>query len=344
MTKPQLRLGILPAGGRMPRRTVLGAGAGAIVSVAGMPKLGWAQPRSDWPNQPVRYINIFPPGGATDTLSRLYCAKMGELTGQQFAVENRSGSGGNVGTEAVARSRPDGYTIGMGALSSLAIAPTLYAKLPYDPARDLTLVSGLWHWPSLLVVDNGLPARDVPELLALLKAHPGGYTYATPGTGTAMHLAGELLKRRAEVDMVHAPYRGGAPALLDLLAGRVHVLIDAITGPMQAVRDGKVRALAVTGTQRNPALPEVPSLAEFLPGFDITSWLCLCGPAGLPRSMVERLSALTKRALESPDLVQSYRDLGATPWWTTEEEIAAVRARDEARLAPLIRASGARVE
>ena len=328
----------------MLRRTVLGAGAGAIVSVAGLPKPGRAQPRSDWPNQTVRYINIFPPGGGTDTLSRLYCAKMGELTGQQFAVENRSGSGGNVGTEAVARSRPDGYTIGMGALSSLAIAPTLYAKLPYDPARDLTLVSGLWHWPSLLVVDNGLPARDVPELLALLKARPGGYTYATPGPGTAMHLAGELLKQRAEVDMVHAPYRGGAPALLDLLAGRVHVLIDAVTGPMQAVRDGKVRALAVTGTQRNPALPGVPSFAEFLPSFDITSWLCLCGPAGLPRGMVERLSAFTKRALESPDLVQSYRDLGATPWWTTEEEIAAVRARDEARLAPLIRASGARVE
>ncbi len=141
MTKPQVRPGIVPAGGLVPRRTVLGAAAGAIASAAGMPKLGRAQPRSDWPNQAVRYINIFPPGGATDTLSRLYCAKMGELTGQQFVVENRSGSGGNVGTEAVARSRPDGYTIGMGALSSLAIAPTLYAKLPYDPARDLTLIS-----------------------------------------------------------------------------------------------------------------------------------------------------------------------------------------------------------
>jgi tripartite-type tricarboxylate transporter receptor subunit TctC len=330
---------------RTPRRTALATIAGALATpLAGVPMTGRAQPGSDWPSQAVRYINPFPPGGATDTLSRLYCAKIGEVAGRQFVVENRSGSGGIVGVEAVARSRPDGYTIGMGGHSMHAIAPSVYAKLPYDPARDFTFVSGLWRWPTLLVVSNDLPARTVPELVALLKAEPGKHAYATPGPGTSMHLSGELLKRMAGVDMAHASYRGGAPALLDLLAGRVTMLFDAISGPLRAVREGKLKALAVTSPERNPALPDVPAMAEFMPGFDTAGWTCLCGPAGLPRPVVERLSAWTKRALESPALVWSFHDLGATPWWTTPEEFAAIRDREEARFAPLVRASGVRVE
>ena len=162
--------------------------------------------------------------------------------------------------------------------------------------------------------------------------------------GTTPHLSGELLKQMIGADILHVPYRGGAPALLDLLAGRVHLIMDNIPGYLPAVRDGKIRALAVTGPQRSPVAPELPTMSEFLPGFEITSWGAVCGPAGIPGPVVARHSAFAKRALESPDLVRSFEELGATPWWTTPEELAAFRAREEARLAPLIRASGARVE
>jgi tripartite-type tricarboxylate transporter receptor subunit TctC len=345
MTAPQEDATPVPASGRMSRRMALGGISSALAApLVGVPAIGRAQPGTDWPSQPVRYINPFPPGGATDTLSRLWCAKMNEVTGQQFVVENRSGSGGNVGVDVVAKSRPDGYTIGMGGIASHAIAPTLYASLPFDPVRDFTLVSGLWRLPNILVVNNDLPARSVPELIALLKANPGKYAYGSSGMGTTPHLSGELLKQLAGVNILHVPYRGGAPALLDLMAGRVHLIMDNIPGYLPAVRDGKIRALAVTGPQRSPVVPDLPTMSEVLPGFEITSWTCVCGPAGLPRPVVERLSAFARRALESPDLVRSYQDLGATSWWTTPEQIQAFRAQEEARLAPLIRATGARVE
>jgi tripartite-type tricarboxylate transporter receptor subunit TctC len=334
-----------PKSDRLSRRLALGAiGSALAAPIVGIPAIGRAQLHTDWPSQAVRYINPFPPGGATDTLSRLWCAKMSDITGQQFVVENRSGSGGNVGVDVVAKSRPDGTTIGMGGIASHAIAPTLYASLPFDPVRDFTFVSGLWRLPNILVVNNDLPARSVPELIALLKANPGKYAYGSSGIGTTPHLSGELLKQLAGVDILHVPYRGGAPALLDLMGGRIHLIMDNIPGYLPSVRDGKIRALAVTGPQRSQAAPELPSMSEFLPGFEMTSWTCLCGPAGLPLPMQERMSAFARQALESPDLVRSYQDLGAAPWWTTPAQIRAFRAQEEARLAPLVRATGARVE
>ncbi|RYI98774.1 MAG: tripartite tricarboxylate transporter substrate binding protein [Acetobacteraceae bacterium] len=331
----------MPAFAPISRRMVLGATAGTL---AGLPETGHAQPGADWPNQPVRYINIFPPGGATDTLSRLYCAKMSELTGQQFVVENRSGSGGNVGVDAIAKSRPDGYTIGLASIAAHAIAPTLYASLPFNAAKDFSFISGLWQLPNLLVVNNELPARSVPELIALLKANPGKYAYGSSGMGTTPHLSGEMLKQMIGTDMLHVPYRGGAPALLDLLGGRVQLIMDNIPGLLPTAREGRIRALAVTGPERSPAAPEIPTMAEFLPGFEITSWGAVCGPAGIPGPVVARHSAFAKQALEHPDLVRSFRELGAAPWWTTPEDLAAFRVHEEARLAPLIRASGARVD
>src|SRR3954452_1692065 len=345
MTALQVLGALFPRSGSVSRRLTLGAVSSALTApLVGLPATSRAQPRTDWPRQPVRYINPFPPGGATDTLSRLWCAKMSEVTGQQFVVENRSGSGGNVGVDVVAKSRPDGYTIGMGGIASHAIAPTLYASLPFDPVRDFTLISGLWRLPNILVVNNDLPARSVPELIALLKANPGKYAYGSSGMGTTPHLSGELLKQLAGVNILHVPYRGGAPALLDLMAGRVHLIMDNIPGYLPAVRNGKIRALAITGPQRSPVVPDLPTLSEVLPGFEITSWTCVCGPAGLPRPMVERLSAFARRALESPDLIRGYRELGATPWWTTADGLITFRAKEEARLSPVIRASGARVE
>ncbi|MES2711877.1 MAG: tripartite tricarboxylate transporter substrate binding protein [Pseudomonadota bacterium] len=325
----------------LSRRTTLSALAGTLSGIA-VP--AHAQTGTDWPNQTVRYINLFPPGGATDVLSRLYCAKMSDIAGQQFVVENRSGSGGVVGTDVIAKSRPDGYTVGLSSIASQAIAPTLYANLPYNAARDFTYISGLWQLPNLVVVNNDLPVRTVPELIAFLRANPGRFAYGSSGAGTTPHLSGELLKQMAGVDVLHVPYRGGAPALLDLMGGRVQLIMDNIPGLLPSAREGKIRALAVTSAQRSPVVPDLPTMAEFLPGFEMTSWGALCGPAGMPQTIVQRLSALSRRALENADLVRGYQDLGATAWWTTPEQLASFRAHEEARLAPVVRASGARVE
>ncbi|MBX6742182.1 MAG: tripartite tricarboxylate transporter substrate binding protein [Acetobacteraceae bacterium] len=317
---------------------------GALALAAGLAAPGLARAQGhDWPNRPVRYINPYPPGGPTDTLSRIYCARMSEITGQQFVVENRSGSGGNVGADAVAKSAPDGYTIGLGGIASHAIAPTLYPSLPFDPAKDFTFVSGLWQLPNLLAVNLNIPAHSMPELIALLKANPGKYSFGSAGAGTTLHLAGEMFKQMAGVEMVHIPYRGSAPAQLDLLAGRVAMMFDNIPGTLALSREGRVRPLAVTSAKRSPVVPEIPAIAEFLPGFDVVSWTCVTGPAGLPVAVISRMSALTKQALESPQLIEAYRNLGAEPWWTTPEQIASYRVAQQARLAPLIRASGATV-
>lgn len=327
----------------LPRRSALALAATGLAAPA-LARAQGAARNTDWPNRPVRYINPYPPGGPTDTLSRIWCARMSEIAGEQFVVENRGGSGGNVGVDAVAKSAPDGYTVGLGGIASHAIAPTLYLSLPFDPAKDFTFVSGLWRLPNLLAVNLDVPARSVPELLALVKASPGKYTFGSAGAGTTLHLSGEMFKQLAGVDMVHVPYRGSAPAQLDLVAGRVSMMFDNIPGTLALAREGRVRPLAVTSAERSPVVPEIPALSEFLPGFDVVSWTCLIGPAGVPPTVVSRMSALSKQALESPQVVRAYRDLGAEPWWTTPEWIAAHRAEQQARLAPLIRASGARVD
>ena len=299
---------------------------------------------ADWPNRPVRYINPYPPGGPTDTLSRIYCARMTELTGQSFVVENRSGSGGNVGADSVAKAAPDGYTVGLGGIASHAIAPTLYRSLPFDPVRDFSFASGLWQLPNLLAVNLEVPATTVPELIALAKANPGKLSFGSAGSGTTLHLAGEMFCQLAGVEMVHVPYRGSAPAQLDLVAGRIQMMFDNIPGTLSLARQGQVRPLAVTSLKRSAVAPEIPALSEFLPGFDVVSWTCLAAPANLPPGMLQRMNQWTKRALESEALIRGYRELGADPWYTMPEEILAYRAAQEARLAPLIRASGARVD
>jgi len=314
--------------------------AGAAVLAAPRP----AAARGAWPSRPVRYINPFTAGGATDTLSRLFCQRMAEISGQQFVVENRTGSAGLVGNLAIAQSAPDGYTLGLGGIATHAIAPTLYARLPFDSARDFTFVTGLWQLPNLLVVNLDVPARSVPELIAHLRANPGKYSYASAGAGTTLHISGALFSTMAGVEMTHVPYRGSAAAYPDILAGRVHMIFDNIPSALAQVRAGRVRALGVTSAQRSPVVPDTPAIAETLPGFDISSWTCLCGPAGVPPTTVAQISALSRRALEDEGLRNSYHEHGATAWWTTPEQIVAFRASEEQRLAPIVRASGARVE
>ncbi len=326
----------------LPRRMLLAATAG--LALPGIARAQGNAQGSDWPNRPVRYINPYPAGGSTDVLSRIWCARMSELTGQSFVVENRGGAGGNVGVEAIARAAPDGYTIGLGGIATHAIAPTLYGSLPFDPVKDFTFISGLWQLPNLLGVNLDLPAHSVPELIALLKANPGKYSFGSAGSGTTLHLSGEMFKQLAGVDMVHVPYRGAAPGLVDLMAGRIHMMFDNMPSILSLARQGKVRALAVTSANRSPAVPDLPAISEFLPGFDVVSWTLVCGPAGLPRAVSERMSAFSKRALEHPDLVRAFAEQGATAWYTSMEEIANYRTAQQARLAPLIRASGARVD
>ncbi len=323
----------------LPRRSLLAAPFLALPAATRAQAQG-----ADWPNQSTRFIGIFPPGGGTDILSRIWCMKMAEITGQQFVVENRAGAGGNVGTEAIARARPDGTTIGLASVASLAISPTLYSRLPFDPERDFTHVAGLWQLPNLLIINNDVPARTVPELIALIKANPGKFSFASSGSGTTVHLSGEMFKVLAGLDMVHVPYRGGAPAHIDLLAGRVQMIFDNIPQGLQSAREGKVRALAVTSARRSPLAPEFPAMAEFLPGFEIDSWGGVLAPAGLPAPMVARMAALTRQALESEDVKRKYAENGATTWPLGPEELAAFRRRNEAAFAPLIRASGARVD
>lgn len=325
--------------GRVGRRAALGVLGGVIAA----PMIGQAQ--GLWPSRPVRFINPVPAGGATDTLSRLYCQKMTEVTGQSFIVENRSGSSGDVGMDALAKAVPDGYTVGMGNIATHAISPTLKkGQLPFDPDKDFTFVSGLWWMPNMLVTSMDLPAKTVPELIALLKKEPGKYSYGSAGNGTTLHLSGELFKQLAQVDVVHVPYRGGAPAMVDVLAGRVHMMFDNIPGALAQYRPGKVRGLAVTSSERSTVVPDIPALSEFLPGYDIKSWSALAGPAKLPPEIVERMAMFSRRALESSDLIKAYLDLGATAWWAPAVEVTAYRASEETRLADIIRKTDARVD
>ena len=325
------------------RRTlVAGIAGGVATTVLGAPSIVSAQ--GSYPNKSVRYINPFPAGGATDTLSRLFCAKMSELSGQQWIVENRSGSGGNVGVEVLMQSPADGYTLGLGGIASHAIAPTLYAKLPFNAKTDFTFVSRLWQLPNMLVVNLDIPAKTVAELIAFLKKNPGKYSYGSAGNGTTLHLSGELFKMMAGVDILHVPYRGAAPAMQDLLAGQIHMIFDNIPGALAQSRPGKVRPLGVTSKERTPVVPDVPAIAETLPGFDINSWTTLTGPAKLPPDVLARLSELSKKALESDDLKAKFLDLAATAVWSSPADTLAYRDSEEARLAPIIKASGARID
>ena len=326
----------------LPRRRALLLSGGALA--APMIAAGIARAADDWPNKPVRYINLFPAGGPTDVLSRIACQKLSELTGQQFIVDNKGGSGGNVGAEAIAHSAPDGYTIGLMSVASHAIATALYAKLPFNADKDFTPVSMLWSLPNLLIVRKTLGPKTVPDLIALAKDKPGKVSYASSGAGTTVHLSGALFAALAKIDILHVPYRGSAPATQDLLADQVDMIFDNIPGSLAQMGGGKVWGLAVTSLERSPMAPEVPTMASFLPGYDINSWGGICGPAGLPQPIVEKLNALAKQALDSDDVKKAYLKNGATPFWKSVADTVAYRRAEEARFAPIVKASGAKVD
>ncbi|WP_165982685.1 Bug family tripartite tricarboxylate transporter substrate binding protein [Dankookia rubra] len=296
---------------------------------------------AQYPEQTVRYINLFPPGAATDLLSRAYCATMSTLAGEQFVVENKSGAGGTVGQAAIAQSPPDGYTLGLGSIASLGIAPSIYPSLPYDPARDFTYVAGIWQVPNLLFCNAAVPVRSLQDMVALVKANPGKYLYGSGGSGTSPHLTMEWLKQVAGLNLAHVPYRGGAPMLLDLIAGRVHFAFDNLASLLAPVRQGQIRPLAVTSKERSPLLPDVPTTNSVYPELEITSWGGLVGPARIPAQIVERLADLTHETLKAAELNRIFREQGATPWWLPPEEFAAFQQQQQRFFAGLVKRVGA---
>jgi len=309
-----------------------------------MPAPRFASAQEAWPVRAVRYVNGFPAGGATDTLSRILCQKMSELSGQSFIVENRGGAGGVLGADAVAKAPPDGYTVGLGGIASNVLAIGSYAKLPYDPRADFTFIGGMWQLPNILSARKDLFSADLKELLAAFRKEPRKYTYASAGFGTTLHLSGELMNSMAGVEVTHIPYKGAAPALTDLLGGRVDLLFDNLPGSLPSVRAGQIKPVAVTAGARIPELPDVPAMAEVLPGYEITSWTAMIGPANMKPDLVAQVNALLVKALADPALKARYADLGATPWPTSPAQIKAFRASEELRLLPVMKAAGIKPE
>lgn len=332
----------MPPSATVSRRTLLTLLGSSIATPLLAPCI--ALPQEAWPVRTVRYVNGFPAGGATDTLSRILCQKMSELSGQSFVVENKGGAGGVLGADAVAKSPPDGYTVGLGGIAQNVLAIGSYAKLPYDARGDFTFIAGMWQLPNILSARRDLFSSDLKELLAAFKKEPRKYTYASAGFGTTLHLSGEMMNSMAGVEVIHIPYKGAGPALTDLLGGRVDLLFDNLPGSLPSVRAGQIRPVAVTARTRIPELPDVPAFAELLPGYEMTSWAAMIGPANMNADLVAQINALTGKALADPALQARYAQLGATPWPAPPAEVKAFRDSEETRLMPVIKAAGIKPE
>jgi tripartite-type tricarboxylate transporter receptor subunit TctC len=265
---------------------------------------------------------------------------MSEITGQQWIVENKGGSGGNVGMDALAQSPADGYTLGLGGIASHAISPTLYAKLPFNARTDFTFVSTIWELPNLLVVNLDLPAKSVPELIELLRKNPGKYSYGSAGSGTTLHLSGELFKIMAKVDILGVPYKTQPQVIADLLGGRIDVTFSDFTTGLPPVKAGQARGLGVTSLERYPGLEQYPAVAEFVPGYESRPWNAVYAPAGTPRPIVDKLNALIREAMKS----ESYRNLMKTtlgvPFPCSPDELAAWQAKETIKWGEIVRTAG----
>lgn len=325
------------------RRTVLGMLS--AVPAAGTIRIGEASAQQDFPSRPIRLIAPAPPGGVTDITARLLAQRLADVVGQQVIVENRSGGGGNIAAEHVARSRPDGYTLLVGTIGTHAINRSLYPSLPFDPERDFAPITQIVTYPLVLVVNPGLGVATVQELIAAARARPGQLMRASGGSGTSMHLSGELFQMMARLDMPHVPYRGSAPALTDVVSGQAHLMFDALASAVPLVQAGRLRAIAQTGAQRSPVLPDVPTVAEAgLTGYDVSSWLGLLAPAGTPAPVVERLHRASVEALSHPEIRQRFAADGGTVVASTPEAFAAFMRAETAKWADVVRASGARAD
>jgi len=299
-----------------------------------------------YPTKPVHLIVPFPAGGGADNLARLLMPKVAKALGQPIVIENKPGAGGNVGAELVARAAPDGYTLLYGTNGTHAINPSLYRTLNFDPARDFTPVSRMTEIAAILIVNPKVPATSTAELIRYARANPGKLNFASAGNGTTSHLAGELFKTQAGLDIVHIPYRGGALALTDVIGGQVEMMIEVMPNAYPQAREGRVRGLAVSTAQRFPGAPDLPTIAESgLPGFEASAWDGIFVPAGTPIPVVQRLNAAVQQALADPEVVAALLARGAQPVpGTTPESFARFIAASAERWALAVRSSGAKVD
>ena len=298
-----------------------------------------------YPNRSIRLVVGFPPGGVSDVLSRAISARVSQNIGHQMVVDNRPGAGTTIASEFVAKSAPDGYTLYFCDATTHAINASLYRKLPYDSLQDFTTISLLASTPLLLVVNAALPAKSVPELIALAKSRAGKLNYASSGNGTIVHLAGESFKTMAGVDLLHVPYKGSAPATLAVIAGDVSIIFSTMPAALPHVKSGKLRALAVTTPARVAAVQDIPTLAEAaLPGFDLVLYSGVIGPAGIPGEIVGRINAEFAKVINSPEVRDFFATQGATPMTSTPEQFAAHMRAEVAKLGKMVKDSGAKAD
>ena len=312
----------------------------ALAATVSGPAIG-----QQYPAKAVRMLVGFPPGGGTDIVGRIVAQRLTEALGQQVIVDNRPGATSMLAAELTARAAPDGYTVMMGHIAALSILPSLVSKMPYDVAKDFAPITLAAIGPNLLVVHPSIPAKNVKELVALAKARPGQLQYASPGSGSVQHLAAEFFKLQAKVDMLHIPYKGSGQSIVDLLAGHVHMNFDSVPPVLNFVRQGKLRALAVTSAQRSALLPEIPTVSESgVPGFDMGTWWGLVAPAAVSKDIVAKLHAETIKVLALPDVKERLANVGAEPGGNTPDQFGAFIRSEAAKYARIVREAKIKIE
>lgn len=313
--------------------------AGALAASA-------AVAQAPFPNRPIRLITLTPPGGALDILARTLAQKLSEQMGQPVVVEARTGAGGNIGVDVVVKSAPDGYTIGMNTSSTHGINPSLYgAKMPFDPLRDTAPITVAAELKNVVVVHPSVPAKNMGELVAHARAHPGKLAFGSAGTGTSQHLAGELLKMLAGIDMVHVPYKGAAQAVPDLVSGQIQLMFVSIPDALPHIRSGRLRPIGVTSIARSGALPEqVPLAEQGFPGFDVKAWFGVIAPAGTPRDIINRYHREIAATLSLPDVRERLAGIGMDPVTMTPEQFTGFIREEIQKWAPVVAKSGAKVD
>jgi tripartite-type tricarboxylate transporter receptor subunit TctC len=300
---------------------------------------------ADYPTKPIRLVVPFAAAGTTDFLARAIAQKLGQNLGTTVIVDNRPGAGGNIGSDIVAKSDPDGYTLLLGTVGTHAINASLYKKMPYDTVKDFAPITLVASVPNIVVVNPSVPAKSIKELLALAKSKPGQLSFASSGNGSSIHLSGELFKSMAGVDMLHVPYKGSGPAVADLVGGQVNLMFDNMPSSLPHVKSGRLRAIAVTSAKRSPAAPDLPTIAESgVPGYEAVAWFGVLAPAGTPPAIVKKLNAEIIKVLKSPDVAERLSSQGAEPVSNTPEQFSAYIKSEMAKWAKVIKASGAQVD
>jgi len=295
-----------------------------------------------FPTKPIRLVVTFPAAGAPDILARLFADKA--QFGQPVMIDNVPGAGGNIGADKVAKAPADGYTLVMATVGTHSINGSLYAKMPYDMVKDFSPIAHVASAPNLLVVTNDLPVKNVAELISHLKAHPNKLSFGSPGIGSSVHVSGELFKSMTGTSMQHVPYKGRQFAIPDLVGGQIQLMFDNMPSALPMAKEGKIRALAQTTVKRSAAAPDVPTVAETVPGFEATTWFAMFAPAGTPRDVVMRINAEMVRVFKLPEVVDKMKTLGLEPWISTPEELAKYQASEIVKWAKVVKDSGARAE